>query len=335
MNQGNSNKILCFGELLLHFAPDSHGNWLENQSVKIYIGGAEYNVASALSKWGSKVSLYSALPENYLGDQLKLKLNQEKIEILAERSNGRLGTFYLPFDGDMQNAKVIYDRFPSVFSESDFSGFSDDELFQDVTWLHISTITPALSENAFQKCFDLMKKANARNIKVSLDLNYRASLWQNQNPFDKISKLMPFVNVLMGNIWSIQEFLDISIQYDLNGNFDDENLVKQAEKSALEIQKSYPNVESIANTFRFTKGDEVHYFATLYSGGKSFISEHYYSDKILERVGSGDSFMAALIHGIIKGNTNQRILDDAVKVAFKKLFVQGDTINETINIENL
>jgi 2-dehydro-3-deoxygluconokinase len=146
---------------------------------------------------------------------------------------------------------------------------------------------------------------------------------------------MPFVNVLMGNIWSIQEFLDISIQYELNGNFDDENLLKQAEKSALEIQKSYPNVENIANTFRFTKGDEVHYFATLYSEGKLFISEHYYSDKILERVGSGDSFMAALIHGIIKGNANQRILDDAVKVAFKKLFVQGDTINETINIENL
>jgi 2-dehydro-3-deoxygluconokinase len=75
----------------------------------------------------------------------------------------------------------------------------------------------------------------------------------------------------------------------------------------------------IANTFRFTKGDEVNYFAT-YILKKLFISEQYYSDKILERVGSGDSFMAALIHGIIKGNSIQKILDDAVKVAFKKLF---------------
>ncbi len=335
MSQESSNKILCFGELLLHFAPDSDGYWLKNQSVKIYVGGAEYNVASALSRWGNQVSLYSALPENDLGNQLESKLKNEKIEVLAEKSNGRLGTFYLPFDGDMQNAKVIYDRFPSVFTESDFSGFSDDSIFENVTWLHISTITPALSENAFQKCFDLMKKANAQNIKVSLDLNYRASLWQNQNPYEKISQLMPFVNVLMGNIWSIQEFLNIPIEYELNGTFDDENLSKQAEKSASEIQKQYPNVKLIANTFRFTKGDEVNYYATLYSEGKLFISEKYYSAKILERVGSGDSFMGALIHGSLKENPIQKILNDATEVAFRKLFVSGDTINETINIENL
>lgn len=121
----------------------------------------------------------------------------------------------------------------------------------------------------------------------------------------------------------------------MNGNFNDENLLKQAEKSASEIQKQYPNVELIANTFRFTKGDEVNYFATIYSEEKLFISEQYYSDKILERVGSGDSFMAALIHGSIKGNSIQKILDDATEVAFRKLFVSGDTINETINIENL
>ncbi len=180
-----------------------------------------------------------------------------------------------------------------------------------------------------------MKEANARNIKVSLDLNYRASLWQNQNPYKKISQLMPFVNVLMGNIWSIQEFLNIPIEYELNGTFDDENLLKQAEKSASEIQMQYPNVELIANTFRFTKGDEVNYSATIYADNQLYISQKYYSDKIEERVGSGDSFMASLIHGKINENPIQKILEDAAKVAFKKLFVKGDTINETININEL
>jgi 2-dehydro-3-deoxygluconokinase len=47
------------------------------------------------------------------------------------------------------------------------------------------------------------------------------------------------------------------------------------------------------------------------------ISEKYNSDIIKERVGSGDSFMAALIHGILKGNPDQQILEDATKVAFK------------------
>lgn len=233
-----SNTILCFGELLLHFAPDSEGNWLNEQAMKIFLGGAEYNVASALAQWQNPVKLLSALPENFVGNQLEIQLQNKGIEVLAEKSNGRIGTFYLSSDGDMQNASVVYDRSPSVFTQSDFSEFSFDEIFSEVKWLHISTITPALSENAYQKCIDLVSEAAKRNIMVSLDLNYRAALWQGRNPSELVRKMMPFVNVLMGNIWSIQQFLEIPIEYELNENFDDENLLKQAEKSALEIQKN-------------------------------------------------------------------------------------------------
>jgi len=330
----DSTKILCFGELLLHFAPDSEGNWLNEQSLKIYIGGAEYNVAVALSQWKNPVKLLSALPENFIGNQLESQLNNKGIEVLAEKTQGRIGTFYLSSDGDMQNASVVYDRFPSVFTQSDFENFSDDEIFSEVKWVHISTITPALSDNAFRKCLQIMKEARTRNIAVSLDLNYRALLWQNQNPH-KIKELMPFVNVLMGNIWSVEQFLEIPVEYELNGKFDDENLLKQAEKTALEIRKQFPDVEKIANTFRFTNGEQVNYFATLFTDEQLLISEKYNSDTIEERVGSGDSFMAALIHGILKGNPDQQILEDATKVAFKKLFVKGDTIDESINIEKL
>jgi len=330
-----SKKILCFGELLLHFAPDSDGNWLSEQALRVFVGGAEYNVASALAQWKNPVKLLSALPGNFVGNQLQSQLRNKGIEILAEKNNGRIGTFYLSSDGDMQNTSVVYDRFPSVFTQSDFSAFSLDEVFSEVQWLHISTITPALSENACQKCLELMKEAASRNIKVSLDLNYRAALWHGRNPSDKIKSLMPFVNVLMGNIWSVQQFLDIPVEYELNGGYDDKNLLKQAEQSASEIQNIYPRVEMIANTFRFTSGQEVNYFATLYAEEKLLVSQQYQSDKIEERVGSGDAFMAALIHGTLKANPLQQILEDATKVAFRKLFIKGDTINDRINIEEL
>ncbi|WP_294204882.1 sugar kinase [uncultured Chryseobacterium sp.] len=331
----DSGKILCFGELLLHFAPDSAGNWLGEQSMKIFVGGAEYNVASALAQWNHPVKLLSALPENFVGQHLEAQLQHKKIEVLAEKRTGRIGTFYLSSDGDMQHAQVIYDRFPSVFTQSEFSSFRPEEIFGDVHWLHISTITPALSDNAFLKCLELMKEAAARKITVSLDLNYRAALWQGRNSSEKILELMPYVNVLMGNIWSIQQFLDIPVTRELDGTFNDKNLLQQAEQSATEIQKAYPNVEMVANTFRFTQGDEVNYYATLYEHGQLYVSEPYYSEKVEERVGSGDSFMAALIHGKIKGHPTRQIVEDATKVAFRKLFVKGDTINETINIEQL
>lgn len=329
----DSKKILCFGELLLHFAPDSEGNWLNDQFLKIYVGGAEYNVASALTYWKNPVKILSALPENFIGNQLEFQINNKGIEMLLERNEGRIGTFYLSSDSDMQNTSVVYDRFPSVFTQSDFSAFSFDEIFSEVQWLHVSTITPALSENAYQKCLDLMKEAVSRNITVSLDLNYRAALWQDRDPSEHIKNLMPFVNVLMGNIWSIEKFLKIPVQYQLIGDFNDKNLLRQAEKSATEITQIYSNIKIIANTFRFTDGNEVNYYATLFTDEKLLISQYYHSDKIEEKVGSGDSFMAALIHGILNGYNNQQILENAAEVAFKKLFIKGDTIDETIKID--
>lgn len=84
----DSAKILCFGELLLHFAPDSEGNWLNEQSLKMYVGGAEYNVAAALSQWKNSVKLLSALPGNFVGNHLELQLKNKGIEILAEKLKG-------------------------------------------------------------------------------------------------------------------------------------------------------------------------------------------------------------------------------------------------------
>lgn len=330
-----SKKILCFGELLLHFAPDTDGSWLGDQAMKVFVGGAEYNVAYALAQWKNQVKLLSALPNNFVGKQLENQLQNKGIEVIAEKTSGRLGTFYLSSDGDMQNAGVVYDRFPSVFTESKFDNIDYEALFFEVTCMHISTITPALSESAFNQSIVLMQEATARDVTVSLDLNYRAMLWEDKNPAEKIKKMMPYVKVLMGNIWSIQAFLEIPISLELNGNFDDENLLQQAELSAFQIIKEYPNVQIVANTFRFTHQDKVDYFATLFTDNQLLVSESWHSNQAEERVGSGDSFMAALIHGLLKGNSHQQILDDATKVAFKKLFVKGDTIDQSINIENL
>jgi len=52
------------------------------------------------------------------------------------------------------------------------------------------------------------------------------------------------------------------------------------------------------------------WMTTLFTDEKLLISEKYNSDKIEERVGSGDSFMAALIHGILKENPDQQILEE-------------------------
>ena len=47
-----SGSVLCFGELLLRISPDADGEWLKNNQLPFYVGGAELNVATALALWG-------------------------------------------------------------------------------------------------------------------------------------------------------------------------------------------------------------------------------------------------------------------------------------------
>ena len=62
------------------------------------------------------------------------------------RTEGRMGIYYLETGANQRPSKVIYDRAYSAFSLFAPSGYDWEKIFSDVKWLHISGITPAISE---------------------------------------------------------------------------------------------------------------------------------------------------------------------------------------------
>jgi 2-dehydro-3-deoxygluconokinase len=72
------DKIFSFGELLLRLSPTS--NWIDENAMPIFIGGAELNVATALAKWNMPSKYCTALPDNYLSQQIILHLQQKNID---------------------------------------------------------------------------------------------------------------------------------------------------------------------------------------------------------------------------------------------------------------
>jgi 2-dehydro-3-deoxygluconokinase len=55
------SKVLCFGELLLRLSPAVTGEWIQEQSMPVFVGGAELNAAQALACWEVPVSYMSAI----------------------------------------------------------------------------------------------------------------------------------------------------------------------------------------------------------------------------------------------------------------------------------
>ncbi|HUH33420.1 MAG TPA: PfkB family carbohydrate kinase, partial [Daejeonella sp.] len=146
-------KVLSFGELLLRICPDSNGQWTEGNSLPVYIGGAECNVATALALWGVPSSYVTALPENYLSEQIVQSLRKKNIQTDKIRYEGdRVGLYYLPKGKDLKNAGVIYDRAGSSFTGLKPGMINWDDVFEGVYWFHFSAICPAISQQVADVC---------------------------------------------------------------------------------------------------------------------------------------------------------------------------------------
>ncbi len=79
--------------------------------MPVFIGGAEFYVASALSKWKVPAKYDSALPDNYLSKEIIEEIKAKDIDPSAIHLSGnRIGTYNLPRGADMKDAGVIYDR---------------------------------------------------------------------------------------------------------------------------------------------------------------------------------------------------------------------------------
>jgi 2-dehydro-3-deoxygluconokinase len=327
-----TKQVLCFGELLLRLCPDVSNAWLKQNNISVYVAGAEANAATDLALWGIPVSYLTALPDNFISKELLEYFELKNVDTSNIFLQGeRMGIFYLPKGADVKNVSVIYDRKNSAVSQLQPNIIDWKRILKGVAWLHVSAITPALSENLVEVCKELFEVASKKNITISFDLNYRAKLWQDKNPAEVIPQLVQYCDVVMGNIWSAEKMLGIAASEKIGEQAKKENYLGRAEATSKKIKVQFPKVKVVANTFRFDHGENgINYYATLYDD-KLLTSREYFAKQIVDKVGSGDCFMAGLIYGFFHNYSLQETLEFAAAAAFTKLFVESDVTTKTVD----
>ena len=324
------NKVLCFGELLLRLSPQLNGEWIRQNTMPVFVGGAELNVATALARWEVPVGYCTALPDHYLSKEIIHSVTQKGIgtETILLRGN-RIGTYYLPQGADLKNAGVIYDRAYSSFWDLEPGQIDWDLLLHNVNWFHFSAISPALNESVAAVCLEGARAAFNKDITVSVDLNYRARLWQyGKDPVDIMPDLAQYCHVIMGNIWAEDKMLGIPVPATIKE--EKQFYLEASEISSAAIMKRFPHCRQVANTFRFDVMEGVRYYASLYDGKNLYVSAEQLTDYIVDKVGSGDTFMAGLIYGNQKRYHPQELINFAAAAAFNKLFIKGDATTATV-----
>jgi 2-dehydro-3-deoxygluconokinase len=301
--------------------------------MPVFLGGAELNVASALSRWGEPVAYCTALPDNRLSEDILSAIGEKNISTGPVLCSGsRIGAYFLSPGTVMKHAGVIYDRDHSAFAGLKKGMLNWDQILQDVSWLHFSAINPALNDSVAEACREGLEIASRKNIVISIDLNYRSVLWKNRDPHEAMAALCSYCDVIMGNIWSAHQLLGIPLHEGHLVQGRQETYLEHARQTSFHILKQFPRCKTVANTFRFDHGERgIEYYATLYAeAGHFFQSPVFRSQAIVDKVGTGDCFMAGLIYGMKRRWPEAQTICFAASAAFGKFMEAGDATEQDV-----
>lgn len=325
------SKFLSFGEIMLRLKTPGHERFFQSPSFEASFGGGEANVAVALSNYGLDASFVSALPDNDIGENAIMELRKFGVDTAhVSRSGDRVGIYFLETGANQRPSKVVYDRANSSIANASADEFDWPTIFAGAKWLHITGITPALSQSAADLSMECVKAAKAAGVTVSCDFNFRGKLWNyGKSAPEVMRELVKFVDVGIANEEDCQKSLDISVDVDVESAELDTAKYEALSAKVLDI---YPEMHTIAITLRESfSADRNGWSACLRTRDGGFkLSRRYEMTDIVDRVGGGDSFASALIYGLNAYEDRQQSLEFAVAASCLKHSILGDFNRVTV-----
>jgi 2-dehydro-3-deoxygluconokinase len=317
-------RVVCFGEIMLRFNPKGYLRFVQAVEFEASYAGGEANVAVSLANFGVNAAYVTKVPAHEIGKSAVNELRRFGVDTSAILRGGeRLGTYYVEKGASQRASKVIYDRSHSAISEVKPGEFDWDALLAGADWFHFTGITPALSDTCAVVCREALEAAKRRGVRVSCDLNYRKKLWSREKAGEVMAGLMPFVDICIAN----EE--DAADVFGIRSNGTD------IEKGELNREGYISVARQLTNRFGFKKvaitlrgsisANDNNWSGLLYDGGSgAAVFAPSYAVHIVDRVGGGDSFGAALIYAQLAGWEDQRAINFAVAASCLKHTVEHD-----------
>jgi len=330
----NNIKVVTLGEIMLRLTPPSHQKIMQTTGFDAFFGGSEANVAVSLAILGLSSYYVTKLPQNDIGDSVLCELKRHGVNLkYILRGGERLGIYFAESGYSMRPSKVIYDRKHSSIAEARSEEFNFEKIFEGMTHFHFSGITPALSDNCFNLSKVALVTAKKMGLTVSVDLNYRKKLWTEEEAQSKMPHLMQYVDICIGNEEDAQKMFGLKAK----GVQPEKGIVSmEAYYDVFEEMKERFGFKYIATSLRESYGASKNGWQALLYNGKDFFHSKKYEIDIIDRLGGGDAFSAALIYSLLKKRQEQEAVEFASAASALKQTIYGDFNLSTIEeIERL
>ena len=319
--------FLTFGEITLRLRTPGYERFFQSPQFEATFGGGEANVAVSLSNYGFDAGFISALPDNDIGQSAVNSLRALGVNTqYIQRQGDRVGIYFLETGANQRPSKVIYDRANSSIATAKPGDFDWPSIFKGAKWLHITGITPALSQDSADLSMECVKAAQKAGLTVSCDFNFRGKLWKYGKAAPEVMReLVKYVDVGIANEEDCQKSLGISVDVDVesgSGHLD----TSKYEELTTKMLDIYPDMKTIAITLRAAVNANINGWQACMRnrGGDFLLSKKYELTDIVDRVGGGDSFASAFIAGLNLYDDPQDSLEFAVAGSALKHSILGD-----------
>jgi 2-dehydro-3-deoxygluconokinase len=335
-----SYDAVALGEIMLRLDPGA-GRIRTARQFDVWEGGGEYNAIRALSHvFGQRTAALSALVDNDIGHLIEGMARAGGVDTSLIR--------WVPYDGlgrDARNglnftergfgirgARGVSDRGNTAVSQIKPEDVDFEDLFgvRGVRWFHTGGIFAGLSENSCTTAIAAMTSARKHGTVVSVDLNYRPSLWAGyggqQRAAAVFTQLAEAADVVIGGESDFVDRLGIEAP---SGSVTGAPRFNAIASRAL---ARFPNLGMVATTIRSVSSasrNDWHGMCHTSATG-TVISRERKELEILDRVGGGDGFSSGLIYGLLQGLSVQEAVDIGAAHGALAMTTPGDNSMATL-----
>lgn len=304
--------MISFGEVMLRLSPPDKEKISQSESFEKNAGGSELNVASGAAMLGIRSAVVTKLPKNKMGHFIARRIRYGNVSddyvIWDYSDKKRLGIYYYESGVYPRKSAVVYDRANASICSLRLSEIPDD-IFDKTRLFHISSISLALDLNLRETALAMIKQMKAHGVAISFDVNYRAALWSEEEARGVVERILPMVDILFVSEETSRRMLQRT------GTLD-------------EIMKGYADTygcKIVATTRRDVVSPTRHNFGSrIYYDGKFYEEPHYMNIEVIDRIGSGDAYVAGVLYGILAEDDIERAMSFGNALSAVKNTVPGD-----------
>ncbi|QHT63835.1 sugar kinase [Paenibacillus lycopersici] len=256
------------------FMPQEYRSIEHASTLDQSFGGAESNVAIGAARLGCSVGWFGALGDDPFGRIIQKRLRGEGVDVSRSRLSEDAPTGMMFREMVAGKLAVHYFRKHSAASRMTPDDL-DLDYIRGCKILHVTGITPALSDSCRDTLLAAVKAAKEAGVRISFDPNLRLKLWTIEEARRVVLPLAELADYYLPG-WDELRLLHETDDF-------------EAVKAKLSEYNAVSVIKGVGDT------------TVVLENGNAVEVPFYPAEQVVDTVGAGDAFCSGFLAGLMKG----------------------------------